>query len=60
VVGSVVVTNLATGKRCGGWESAEVREKNCLLGMNKYYHRFERSPYPLPHLAQVLRLHCFH
>ncbi|CAJ1942559.1 unnamed protein product [Sphenostylis stenocarpa] len=24
VVGSVVVTNLATGKRCGGWDSAEV------------------------------------
>lgn len=24
VVGSVVVTNLTTGKRCGGWESAEV------------------------------------
>lgn len=24
VVGSVVVTNLATGKRYGGWESAEV------------------------------------
>jgi len=26
VVGSVVVTNLATGKRVGGWDSAEVRE----------------------------------
>jgi len=25
VVGSVVVTNLATGKRCGGWDSAEVQ-----------------------------------
>ncbi|XP_054810487.1 uncharacterized protein LOC129311980 isoform X1 [Prosopis cineraria] len=24
VVGSVMVTNLKTGKRCGGWESAEV------------------------------------
>ncbi|QCD81751.1 septum formation protein [Vigna unguiculata] len=24
VVGSVVVTNLSTGKRCGGWDSAEV------------------------------------
>uniref|UniRef100_A0A0R0KST9 Maf-like protein n=1 Tax=Glycine max TaxID=3847 RepID=A0A0R0KST9_SOYBN len=24
VVGSIVVTNLATGKRCGGWDSAEV------------------------------------
>ncbi|KAK7360011.1 hypothetical protein VNO77_01983 [Canavalia gladiata] len=24
VVGSVVVTNLVTGKRCGGWDSAEV------------------------------------
>ncbi|KAK7262860.1 hypothetical protein RJT34_30441 [Clitoria ternatea] len=24
VVGSVVVTNLETGKRCGGWDSAEV------------------------------------
>jgi len=25
VVGSVVVTNLVTGKRYGGWESAEVQ-----------------------------------
>ncbi|KAI9113648.1 hypothetical protein K1719_015575 [Acacia pycnantha] len=24
VVGSVLITNLKTGKRCGGWESAEV------------------------------------
>ncbi|XP_029129628.1 7-methyl-GTP pyrophosphatase isoform X4 [Cajanus cajan] len=24
VVGSVIVTNIATGKRCGGWDSAEV------------------------------------
>ncbi|KAL2333707.1 hypothetical protein Fmac_014920 [Flemingia macrophylla] len=24
VIGSVVVTNLVTGKRCGGWDSAEV------------------------------------
>lgn len=46
VVGSVVVTNLATGKRCGGWDSAEVGENKFPSSYAYVLPPFRTSPYP--------------